>query len=271
MAKIIPWIITAKRDYRGLAELYPGRAHVFSWGYPNSDDPFIDFNPSGIGIPQFCAAKAAIQAECSKVLYGTQSFAEAGYGHLFRRNGVYDGSGRFPTLLEFHEYLCGLKVRFGREAEYVISLKTRVGAMVSALGKSLDFRGLDLRDTMDTATVFELSPMLNVEIVRYITYSIAYWPLLYRSALPFSQISQMGRLVLVVDDASQLVDAALEREGHFGTLHRVITLGREFGLSAVFASQLPERIASSIFDLHGTTISFRLPGEASRRKIGEVL
>lgn len=271
MPKRIAWVVTAKRDYRSLAKLYSGRVNVFSWGYPTSDDPFIDFNPAGVGVHQFCASKAATLAECSKVLYGTQSFAEASLVYLFERSAAAIGNRRNPTLPEFYENLAGRKLRFGREAEYVISLKTRVGALVGALGKSLDYLSLDLRDTMNTTTVFELSPMLSVEVVRYITFSLAHWPLLYRSSFGWAKVNEMPKILLVIDDASQLVDESLERSGHFGTFHKVITLGREFGISACIASQLPEKIASSIFDLHGTTISFRLPAESSRRKVGEVL
>ena len=261
------WASTKKGDFAGLKKLYPGRVNVF-----DEDTPYNHLDPMGNNLQTHPSSISRLLLHGDDVLPGTADFLADIIYLLYRGHGVYDGSEEYPTWSEVSSYISAIKPKDNMTKYYRTMLRTKLRLLSETFGPALSYRkGLDLRHTVSANTVFKQSLDMPPSIRRFHLLSILTWLFNYRRRFSFEAISEMQLVVLCIDDSAEVFDSRLERKGDLPPIFELVTMARQYRIGFVCATQIPELLGRAIWDNHGTTICFRLPGMESRKKVGEVL
>ncbi|MFC1679992.1 hypothetical protein ACFL2T_07270 [Elusimicrobiota bacterium] len=147
------WYFTKKKLEFGLATLSKSPVNIFPW-----DMPFNDWDPMGLSPQKHPGMIAGLLGHAGNFLEGAEGvLGDAAY-RLYEARGVFDGSDSFPVWSDLLRCLESYKGRDPRYLIYLTTLRTRIRSLIRTMGSAVEFRrGLDLRLTHNTNTIFHLS------------------------------------------------------------------------------------------------------------------
>lgn len=264
---VIFWAFTKKDDLQGLAKLFPGQVNVFGDGTPQNT-----LDPMGTDVQTHPGVIARLLLHGDDVLPGTADFLADVIYRLYKENGVCAGSDKYPAWAEVYSNILKIKPVDNMTKYYRTVLLAKVRALLETSGEALNYRrGLDLRHTVSTNTVFKQSLEMPPPIRRFDLLSILTWLFNHRRTFSFEELAHMPLIIVCIDDAAEVFDARLEKRGDLPPIFDLVTMARQYRISFICSTQIPELLGRSIWDNHGAVVCFRLPGLESRKKAGEVL
>ncbi len=246
--KGVPFLVFDwKQNYRKLKKL-PSLTNlkVIRIGDEKCDfkfNPLIP--PAGIEPQHWIGLLIDVIKHSFFVSYGPEYFMRKGIDELYRRFGVYDGSGRYPTFADLQKVLQKEYVR-GREMLWMSSVK-RVMSCVTfsgVLGEVFEVRkSANLGTLFDGQVVLELDNLATVERI-FLIESLLLWLYHYRKAQ--GKASKL-RNVIVVEEAHHILSGRKEAMlGEETIVEGMIRMIREFGVGVIAIDQEPSKLSRSL-------------------------
>ncbi len=237
-----------------------------------SSTPYNHLDPAGEDIRTHSLTIARLLLHGEDVLPGTADFLADTISTLYRENGVFNGSEKYPTWAEVDSRIAVTKPTDNMTKYYRTVLHAKLRALLESFGGALNFRkGLDLRRTAEKNTVFIQGLNIPPSIRRFHLLEHLTRLFNHRRRFSFEAIAKMPLIVVVIDDAAEIFDIGLERRKELPPIFELITMARQYRIGFVWATQIPELLGRAAWDNQGTSICFRLPSNESRKKVGEVL
>ncbi len=218
--------------------------YVFNWKN-------FKFNP--LRPPEGCSPVDWMQVfidvfnEAYILKAGGESILSPMLKKLFTAYGVFEGSGTYPTILDLKESVDRYvpERNYGREADFLDSLKNRLNGCVSALGGMFDCdRGFSIEDLLNKQVIFELDGLLYRHQKFLVTIILRF---IYQYRISNQHRGSL-RHVIFFDEAKMVY----HRSGDFiqdsgpSEMTQLTTLIREFGEGIVASDQMPTDMSNSI-------------------------
>ena len=260
------WEFTKKTDERGLL-LHSRRPLVVL----TCTDPFSHPNSMGLKPERHASTLASAFTFSNNIWLGPEAVLTETITRLYEKIKAP------PTWKEIRGYIKAIRSNDRSMREYLASLDIKIGYLIQAFGTAFDKRrGVDLRTLLNTHAIFEIPLDCPPEVRRFHVLHILLWAFNFRRAwfqtLTEEQIRQVPILVCVLDDAHEFFCAEQERarKDSLPPFYELVTCARACKMALVVATHTPEGLSKVLWDCHGTTVCFRLPGKASRDKVAEV-
>lgn len=236
MPKVDTVTFDSKLDAVGLYRLYP-MITVISWKW-------LWFNP--LQVPRG-VAPAVWRNTFVDLFCGVFTIMDVGYSillqsidHLYRVFGVYDGSGRFPTIRQLRSLLMHWRKRtdFARQKEAFGSLLNRLDGLLTVWPKGLDCSaGYCVPQLITGHTILAINGLADHHR-GFLVELNCMWAYTYSEANNLR--GEVLRVLFVIDEAEVIlgkdVRTALKRTPLFFTQ---LPRFREFGLGMLVANQSP--------------------------------
>jgi hypothetical protein len=184
------------------------------------------------------------------LLIASKSFLLKAVDALYRLYGVYEGSGRFPSMYELADFLRQMLKREKsntRTYTYGEVCLNRVEGFILALPKVLDCStGMPLHILTRGHTIFQLHG-IDFEYQSVLVNLMLSWLCCHRIANGMRNNPEHD-LAVFIDEAQRLFDSSLERRQYQGipTISHLIATVRKYNLKMCVSAQQPTLLASSI-------------------------
>jgi hypothetical protein len=255
-----------KDDLPGLALRYPGKVNIF-----DEETPYNDLDPEGEPPLAHALATARHLMHGRDLLAGTVDFLGDAIAAVYRRNGVLDGSVKYPVWPEVYERIFFMKPMDNMQKYYKTVTCEIIRALMLAFGRALEYRkGLDSRHIQGTNNIFIHRTSIPPALRRFRVLGHLDRDFSPRQRVSFEDISRMPLRVCIVDDSAEIFHTNFERHGDPPPLFERLSLARQYRLCFIFSSQYPELLGRSAWDNHSSTFCYQLPSQESRKKVGEL-
>jgi energy-coupling factor transporter ATP-binding protein EcfA2 len=240
--KVPFWVFDFKQDYRHLAKT--GRVLVF-------DYESFRFNPlrppEGVKPKLWMQSFSNIFCQAYYLLAGTKKIVLDHIDRLYSDYGVFSGSDRFPTMLDFYDSLQMYKpaAKSWRELNFWESAVNRTRECLISYDEAFDCdRGFSIEDLLENNVVLELEGLVT-ENQDFLMTIILRWVFQYR----INRSERNGlRHIFLFDEGKRAYNRKKEFDEKLGTseIAQFTSTIREFGEGLVVADQIPAELGESI-------------------------
>ena len=257
---------TRKDDLPGLVMRYPGKVNIF-----DEETPYNDLDLQGEPPAAHALTTSRHLLEGQGLLPGTIDFFSDQITIAYRKNGVLDGSDKYPVLPELYDDIASIKPRDNMMKYYKTVVCEKLRAVILAFGRSLEYReGLDFRHLQDMNNIFVLRANIPPSVRRFRVLGQMNRYFAPRQRASFEAISRMPLRCCVIDDSAEVFDNNLERHADPPPIKDMLSLSRQYRICYCFATQYPELLGRSAWDNHSSSFCYQLPSQESRKKVGEL-
>jgi len=255
----IPWLaLDWKRNYRDLLGL-PGFDKLDIYTVGRSVAPF-SFNP----LQPPPGTEALVHLKRLADILGHAYFLGEGVAYLlqealnavYTEAGVYEGSGRWPTMADVRDWLLAYPAK-GRQAAWMDSALRAVGVLCfGEMGRVLNARApLDPAALLDRNVVLELDALSNSD-KTFLTEALLSWIHAYRLAQPGRE---RLKHVLVIEEAHHILNRKQQESSGKELITDILMREiRELGEGVVILDQKPGLISRTGLSEPLATIALNL-------------
>lgn len=241
-----------KQDYRHLIRFFK-ELPVFDAGRD------FTFNPWQVPIfvkPEHWLS-VSVQAFCkaNSLLDGSESLLLKVMAWLYEEFGVFQNSGKFPTMLDLYEKVRSLSYKGFRSKGYQESIINRLDAYISIHKHIYEYeRGIPIEWIADNSMVLEVKGLTD-RVARFNTTILLYALFMHRIAK--NERGNTLKNLVFIDEAKWLAPPGYNEASGFSVLTNIMAMAREAGLGVVIGDQSAQ-LDNSVFVNSRIKCCFRL-------------
>ena len=221
-----------KQDYRHLIRFF-------------KDLPVFDaakdffFNPwqvpAYVNPKHWLATSVQIFCKANSLLDGSESLLLEIMIWLYEKFGVFQNSGKFPTMVDLHKRVASLNFKGFRSKGYQESIINRLEAYISLHGDIYEYeQGIPIEWIANNSMVLEVKGLTD-RVARFNTTILLYALFMHRLAK--NERGGSLRNLAVVDEAKWLAPPGYNEASGFSVLTSIMAMAREIGLGLILGDQ----------------------------------
>lgn len=241
-----------KQDYRHLVRLF-------------KDLPVFDaakdffFNPwqvpSFVNPKHWLAVSVQIFCKANSLLDGSESLLLETMVWLFDKFGVFEDSGKFPTMKDLYKKITSYSFKGFRSRGYQESIINRLEAYISLHGDIYEYeQGIPIEWVAKNSLVLEVKGLTD-RVARFNTTILLY--ALFTHRLAKNERGNTLRNLAVIDEAKWLAPPGYNEASGFSVLTSIMAMAREAGLGLLLGDQSAQ-LDDSVFVNSRMKCCFRL-------------
>lgn len=241
-----------KQDYRHLLRLF-NELPVF-----DAAKDFI-FNPwqvpSSVSPDHWLAASVQIFCKCNSLLDGSESLLLKAMVFLYEKFGVFQNSGKFPTMIDLYEKIKNYNFKGFRSKGYQESIINRLEAYISLHRNIYEYeQGIPIDWIAQNSMVLEVKGLTD-RVARFNATLLLYALFMHRLAK--NERGNILRNLAVIDEAKWLAPPGYNEASGFSVLTNIMAMAREVGLGLMLGDQSAQ-LEDSVFVNSRIKCCFRL-------------
>jgi len=250
-----------KRNYRDLLRVFPDRLLVFTVGRAVSPFYFNPLKPPG-SCPATVWLKKIIEILCHAYFLGegVAYLFQKAIDSVYRKFGVYEGSGHYPTLADVRDWLEGYQAK-GRESAWMDSAMRAVGVLCfGEVGKVLNSRvEMPLEELLERNVILELDALTNSD-KTFLIESLLLW--LHHYRLGETEKEVFKHAVIIEEAHHILMRKKQEVMGEEAVTDIILREIRELGEAVILIDQHPSLISKPALGNTYCTVAMNLKHRA---------
>jgi len=254
-----------KQDYRHLRRFIPdlpvfdaANNFIFNpWQVPSSVNPK---HWLAVAVQTFCKENGLLDASEALLLKVMN--------HLYEQFGVYEGSGRCPTMIDAFEAVKSYNFKGFRSKGYQESIINRLEAYISLHKGIYEYeKGIPIEWIADKSMVLEVKGLTD-RVARFNTAILLYALFMHRIAK--NERGQVLRNLAVMDEAKWLAPPGYNEASGYSPLTYIMSQAREAGIGIIVGDQSAQ-LEDSVFVNSRLKICFRLGDGQDIEKIRKAM